>query len=479
VTNISQINQVKKIERFEELPTRFNSCSVRSSTIHYKYLLEEKMSKKIFTLLALFLLASLVLAACAPSETEAPSPTEAPVLTKTPVATEAPAMTESPTEVPAAGVMGTVTLWHSWNEFEVESLQEVIDAFQEKYPEVQFDVLYVPFDDLRGKFESAAATGGGPTVLIGAADWGPAFYDAALVADLTGQVSDDLIGTINPAGLGAVQYKDALIGLPETIRGVVMFRNKTIIPDAPATWKDLLEAAQTATQGDVVGADLETGLYFSAGYLDGCRGQLMDENGDPAFNNVAGVCWLNMLKEYTATGLPMEHETENDVNLFKEGKVGVIVDGTWNTGALSEAIGAENLVIDPWPTTEQGALSGYIQTENIYLSTNTTENDTAANLAFIEFFMSPEAQAILAEPTKAAHIPAVVGVKPRDPLIEQTAAAFAGGIKFPLLPEMNAYWEPLNNAILSVINNGAVPAEALQTAEEQVIAKIKEIRSGD
>ena len=61
-------------------------------------------------------------------------------------------------------------------------MNKVIAAFQGMYPDVQFDVLYVPFDDLRGKFETAAATGGGPSVLIGAADWGPALFDAELVS---------------------------------------------------------------------------------------------------------------------------------------------------------------------------------------------------------------------------------------------------------------------------------------------------------
>jgi len=444
------------------------------------------MSKKYLILNVGLILAAVVLAKCTQEgvTTEAPaSPTVELTQSEEPVLTEQAIETVEPTEVVAeiqpAKITGTITLWHAWNEFEMESLVEVLAAFQEQYPDVQFDVMYVPFDDLRGKFEAAAATGGGPTVLIGAADWGPAFYDKTLVADLTDRVSEDLLATINPAALGAVQYKDAMIGLPHEInKGVVMFRNTSILTEAPTTWADLLESAQAATHGDVIGADLESGLYFSAGHLNACGGKLMEDNGDPAFNNEAGVCWLNLFTEYDATGLPGENNTDNDVNLFKEGKAGIIIDGTWNSSSLAEAIGAENLSIDPWPATDQGALSGYVQTENLYLSANATEDDAAAGLAFIEFFLSPETQAILADPTKAAHIPAITGEEITDPLIQAAVIALEGGTRFPLIPEMNAYWDPLNNAILSVINEGTEPAAALQKAEDEVNGKLEEIRGG-
>mgnify|MGYP000532062914 FL=1 len=380
-----------------------------------------------------------------------------------------------PTPPPAAAPKGTVSLWHAWKESEIASLNEVIAAFQAEYPDVKFDVLYVPFDDLRGKYETAASTGGGPAVLIGAADWGPAFYDAGLVADLTPYLTPDFLATINEAALGAVQYKGALIGLPQTIKGVVMYRNKAIIPQAPKTWEELVAAAKAATQGDVVGANLEYGFFFSAAHLNGIGGKLMEPNGDPAFNNEKGVEWVNLLVSFKDAG-PTEYYTDNDVNLFKAGKAGIIIDGTWNLGGLAEAIGANNLAIDPWPAYKDGHLSGYVQTENIYLNANVTGDDQKAALAFIQFFLSPKAQALLADPTKAAHIPAIKGVEVADPLLKQAVEAFALGTAFPVIPEMGAYWGPMDTALKSVFDEGADPAAALQQAYDSIVAKIKEIR---
>ncbi len=427
------------------------------------------MKKSLFALLAILVVASLLIVACGANET--PEPT-AEVAAPEPTTEEA--APEPTAEEAAPSLAGTIVLWHSWKESEIPGLNAVIAAFQEQYPDVTFDVLYTPHEDLRGKFETATASGGGPGVLFGSADWGPAFYDAQLVADVSSMASEEFLGTINPAALAPLQYKDALIGLPHTIKGVVMFRNPTIIPEAPATWDDLLAAAQAATAGDVVGADLEAGFFFSAGHLNGIGGQLMEEDGDPLFNDEKGVEWMNLIKSFADAG-PVEYNNDNDVNLYKAGKAGIIIDGTWNITGFTETLGDENVVIDPWPTYGDGALSGFVQTDNIYLSSNVAGDDQAAGWAFMEFFLSPEAQAMLGD---VDHIPATLGVEVTSPHLQQAAVAFEGGTAFPVIPEMNAYWGPMDNAIPSVLNEGTDPAEALQTAYDAIVDAIEEIRGG-
>jgi maltose-binding protein MalE len=76
------------------------------------------------------------------------------------------------------------------------------------------------------------------------------------------------------------------------------------------------------------------------------------------------------------------------------------------------------------------------------------------------------------------HIPAVAGMEVSDELMLQAVTAFEGGTAFPVIPEMGAYWESMDNAIKSVIDEGADPAEALQTAFDSITAKIEEIRGG-
>jgi maltose-binding protein MalE len=143
---------------------------------------------------------------------------------------------------------------------------------------------------------------------------------------------------------------------------------------------------------------------------------------------------------------------------------------------LVEAVGAENVAIDPWPAVgEEASLSGYVQVENIYLNTNAEGDDQHASWKFMEYFLSPEAQAML---TEVGHIPSVAGVEVSDPLMLQAVEAFAGGVAFPVIPEMGAYWDPMQTALQSVVDEGADPAVALQQAFDSITAAIEEIRAG-
>ena len=401
------------------------------------------MSKKFWPLIVVILVAAFVLAACGPS---------------------------------AADTKGKVVLWHSKKPEETNSLNMIIDAFKAKYPNTTVEVLFVPDADLRNKFETAVASGSGPTLLIGPADWGPASFDAQLVADISKMVDQKLLGTINDAALASVKYKDAIVGLPINIKGVVLFRNKAIIPNPAATLDELVANSKAATQGDVLGANLEVGFFFSAGHLGAVGGTLLDAEGKPMFNDAKGAEWMEVLKKFKEAG-PVENYTDNDVNLFKAGKVGYIIDGSWNAKALADAIGADNLVIDTWPE----MMSGYVQNDNIYLTTVATGDDAVASEKFMEFFLSPEAQTFwsevgTAEKPMAAGIPAIKGLDVKDPIAKMAIAAFDKGVAFPVIPQMGAYWDPMNNAIKKVLDEGTDAAAALTEAFDAVTAKLAEMK---
>jgi maltose-binding protein MalE len=381
------------------------------------------------------------------------------------------------TENPSLAVEGSVTLWNSWDESENASLVDIIAAFQEQYPNVQFDVIYIPKDDLRGRFESAAIAGGGPTVLIAPPEWVPDFYTNGLVSSLSDKANKELLSKIHPVALKAARFQDVLIGIPPTIQGVVLFRNKSIVPNPPVTSSDLIEKAKAATSGEVIGFVLEAGPFFAIPQLAACGGVLMEENGDPAFNNESGVCWLNFIKSFKDAGIPIELNNDNDSDLFKAGRAGMIVDGTWNTNDLAEAIGVDNLAIDPWPITDLGQMSGYVQTELMVLNANASRDDAIAGWKFIEFMLSPEAQALLADPTKAGHIPAISGIDVGDRFVNEAYRALRDGVAYPVTPEIDAYWAPLENAIKSVLEQGKEPGDALEQAEDEVKTGLEEMRN--
>ena len=414
----------------------------------------------------------LALAGCSPFAL--PGSQATPAASPTPTSHGLQLITPTPTPSQPAG---TVSIWHSLQDDELPALLRPIEEFRQAYPGVQFDVTYVPSLDLRAAYEQAALQGKAPTVLIGSAAWGPSFYDQGLVADLSSLASQDLLDRLNPAGVETGRYQDALISLPLSLEGTVLYRNGALAPIAPATFDELVTFARSATEGGAVGAMLDRGFMTSGAHLNGLGGKWIGPDGAPAFNNELGLAWINLLGAFEQAG-PVEYQTDNDLNLFKEGRVGMITDDTRQRQNLAEAVGVENLVIDPWPLTAGGALSGFVQAEGVFLNPRALQEGDQVSWEFVKTLFSPPAQAGLAQVgfIPAIHpdqITAAGDAAPiDDPLILQAMAALAGGAAYPTHPQFSLYLPYLDIAIQSIFNGEASAASALQTAEDAIRAAL-------
>jgi len=435
---------------------------------------------KLFMQRLLALLSLIIfLNACAVSEQNASSETqyqdEEPVIeaqlveeiapliqdTQTPSASQ-PEATHTPTVPPSV----EVTVWHGLNDTQVLALQEIIKNYMGVNPDIQIDLVYIPYDDLMDRFINDVNTGLGPSVMLGAGEWGPSLYDASVIVDLTEEISMGLQMEISPPALEAVSYQDAVVGFPYAMSGVVMFRNTGIIPEAPTTYDDLIKLSYEATKGRTVGAYLERGDLFAYPQLAACGGGLNFPNGYPAFNNV-GVCWFEILRSFEIAG-PVSFNTDDDMDRFLRGNVGVIFEGTWNLSLFSEALG-ENLSIDPWPELNGNNLSGYVWTDNVFLNANLGGEKRDAALAFSEYLLSPDSQSVFAG---IGQIPATRYRDVQEWLIYQAVAALSKGVPYPVIPEMEIYWEPMHDALIAVLENGVEPTIALQTASDLITDQV-------
>jgi arabinogalactan oligomer / maltooligosaccharide transport system substrate-binding protein len=359
----------------------------------------------------------------------------------------------------------TISIWHSWSSTEVQVLDPILRAFQSAYPDVYFNVTYYPRETLQRRYDTSAYLGGGPSLLFGPSEWGQNYYEQDLVVDISGLATEDFLARINPAAVDQGRMGDALISLPYSIRqGVVMYRNKQIIESAPATFEELVQSARAVTRGGVVGAYLERSYFYSAAHLYGLGGSLMDEQGYPAFNTRQGEDWMNLLDSYAQAG-PFEFNGTRDRDTFKAGKAGIIIDGSWHRAALAEAIGADNLVVDPWPSHGSGHLSGFIRTDNVYLNANLSDQERYQPLLFMAFMLTPEVQSLLSQ---VGIIPVISDASVDDQLIQQMVIAFERATSFPTIRQAGAYWDPLEAAMLRVFSSSASPAQALRDAEVEI-----------
>lgn len=409
----------------------------------------------------------LLSAACNPSAPPAtPEEFPQPTLNETEAA---PTPLPSPTPTVVAG---TVSIWHAWDESELPALAIIIKAFQQEFPNVFFDVTYFAEKDLLAHYQSVTLSGRGPNILLAPASWGEELEKNELVMDLSDLASDRLLSTINRAALQGSQIQGKTISLPYSLEGVVLYRNKDVSTLDADSMQELASLAQTSTQGEVIGAFLERSFLFSGAHLEGLGGDLMDADGLPAFNTQEGLAWIDLLQMFASAG-PTSFQSDEDLLAFKEGKVGWIIDGTWNLPGLIEALGPDKLAIDAWPTFGPGQMSGYVQSENAYMNINIQDSQKLAAWKFIEFLVSPAAQANLGD---IGRIPSASGVNLTNPvtgaLITQAMTALANGVPYPHTPYLPVYEVQLNIALQSIFE-GSSPGAALQVAQSAIEEEIR------
>ncbi len=341
-------------------------------------------------------------------------------------------------------ITGEITIWHAFPGTDGETLEASFRTFEELYPELDVTARFVDQADAREEFENATER---PDLFLAPIDWGGSFVADGLVQQPTEFMSASVLRTLDPLALQNAQYAGQMVGLPFAAKGIVLFTNKAVVPEAPRTVKAILQGSGPF--------NLERGLYYSGATLQAQGGQLMDAEGNPLFNDLAGQRWIELLAEFNDD----QAYGDGDIEAFVRGEVGVILDATWNIRRLVNSIGASNLAIEPFPD----GMAGWVLYDVAYVSAD-ADNEPAVS-AFLEHLVSAEIQTVLAE---SGRVPVTDNATVTDPFVEQAAAILATNEPFPIAPEMSAYWTPLTIAIEAVAVDGANSADALNTAAQAV-----------
>jgi maltose-binding protein MalE len=420
------------------------------------------MNKKlIFGLMALMMVVGMVAAQCPPPATPTVEPTK-PVAPPTAAPTTAappPTVPPVPTKLPTV----TLFLWHGWDPAERGVLNQLVTSYIKKYPNIILQVLYTPFDQLKNKFQTAAATGGGPHILIGPHDWLGDFVAADLVQPLDTLAPTDLVKQMNPVSIAADTYKGKLYALPESNKCVALFYNKALLGDKqpPKTTDEMLAMAKDVAPKDGYGLGWDKSFYMSFGYFGAFGAKLFDDSYKCILDQGTGtVDFLTFMKTMKDTkGVTMEGDMGA---LFKQGKIAMTNGGIWALGDFEKALGADKVGVVPLPAAKNPA-APYMTVESIYISKRATPDEAKAAMAFIAHVLAPEQGKLFVE--QAGRVPANTAV---DISAKPNVAAFAlqskAAIPQPSVPEMGAVWGPAGDMINKVLEGKLSPADAVAEA---------------
>jgi arabinogalactan oligomer / maltooligosaccharide transport system substrate-binding protein len=418
-------------------------------------------------------------------EVEAPT-TDAP--TTEPMATEPMATEPEEPPAPTAPSRGDADLVIWADDTRQPIIEEIAATFAEENG-ITVAVQELEFGQIREQMSLAAPAGNGPDVIIGAHDWLGELVANGVVEPL--DVSGVAAG-FQQVGIDAFTYEGQTYGLPYAIENIALVRNTDLVPEAPATFEEMIQVAsdfkaQNANDPTYQGIALQVGpegdAYHLQPILSAFGGYIFAQNDDGTYDpddlgidSEGGLAAAQFLSDQAAAGL-LSADTSYDVMIesFGSGKAAFAITGPWalsqsDNGFIATGVPYE---VTPIPAREGGeAPSVFVGVQGFMISSFSEQKDLAKS--FVLDFMSQESTqlALFEAGGRAPALTSAFEQVSDDPDVAGFGQSGAAGIPLPAIPEMSNVWSALGLAQVNTLRGDDPSAEftAAATAIRQAIA---------
>lgn len=361
-----------------------------------------------------------------------------------------------------------LVIWHDKEDAVVQALQ---DYLAQAVPdlEITFEKKTSLTDSLKlvGNDPSAA-----PDMFIFAHDKIGVFAEMGILSPINDFVDSAALEELLPMTLDAATYKDTLYQLPlyfETL--LFMYNQRYMLPDSvPATTDELLSYMQANTgRGRYGFVEQHSTAYYSAAWIHGFGGAIIDETGTPFPDADAVKDALAYHLQFVAL---MPGETEyNTVNtLFLEGKADATIGGPWMVPSARDA--GIQLGIAPMPTVDETGkpLAPYSGVQGIHVLKFAAENKAEAVKKLLAALTDPEIGVSLALASGCAPANVKCYDNPQvaeDELVQAMRTTAEIAVPMPNIPEMDVMWTVTGNLLTDVNLSGKDIGESFDAALAQ------------
>jgi len=446
------------------------------------------MSKNRFTLfIVVAVLFSLLFTACGGGQATTAPPADKP-------AEEAPAADE-PAEAPAEEISGTVRMYKGpFGPNEAELHQEIIDRFNEVYPNIE--VIFETFDWPTQEAQITAALAGGTHDVIYVPEgMYPKFaYEGGPLEDVSWCVDDPAWkeSRDNVLYWDVATAPDGLLGgvpnvwIPEShfVVNLDMLEEAGVPDDWYKSMDGLKEAAIAMTKDDVYGIAWRTAGLANFSQHD-WYGYMMRSGAD-YLNEDFTACGMNKPELVETFQMLVDLQNMEGVTpefgaytwdglrgLFQAGKLAITHDEPPIAGVLASSPPDFEYAFFPIPGNVKDVLLTF---RGFYVIPKTSKNKEAA-CEVAKFWVEPENEVVYLNQTAGLY-PALadthgIEVFPNDPVLADgmNLAEYAQGPQFhPQMVEFQNLVQPLFDEMMQ---GNITPQELIDQACEQIEAKLK------
>jgi arabinogalactan oligomer/maltooligosaccharide transport system substrate-binding protein len=410
---------------------------------------------------------AIIAAACSTSATPTPAPVATPAPTTAPVATTAgtPAPAASAT---AAGLTGKLTVWDGYatGSAEAAAMDAVVAKAKTTFPGLTITDTHVPFDQLFNKITAAWASGEtSPDMFIAPNDSLGSEQRQGILYGPMDDVLKPYLSNFTQIAIDGSKVNGHIYEIPESLKAISMFYDKSKVTAAPKTTDDLLALAKAGTKigfGEYAAAYYNWWVFNAFG-----GGPVMDSTGKCVADTNGTSDGLAFLKALKDTGnVKFETSATNLQGDFKTGAVSLVFDGPWVTGDYEKALGS-NLAIAVLPAGPKGKALPLSAPDGWYLNVNASDSQKALAVQYALWEVSlTGGEQTFAD--QAGHLPAAVGATVKDPISQGFLTQINDSYPRPQTKNLDNYWTPWGNAFDSVLLKGTDPVKAATDACAQM-----------
>ncbi|MHB1340002.1 MAG: extracellular solute-binding protein, partial [Bellilinea sp.] len=218
-----------------------------------------------------------------------------------------------------------------------DEMNAIVAKFNASNPTVVVEIEYVSYDALHDKIATAMSTTPPAYDIVLVDDiWYAEFAANGYVLDVTDRLDDNMKANIFESAWAITTVDGKTYGMPWLLDAKYFFYNEKLLQEAgftapPATWEELETMGLAMKEQGLVEypiawswAQAEAAICDYVTLLEGNGGKLVDEAGNPIFNNELGVKTLEWMVNSVESGVSNPASityVEEDVrNVFSQGK---------------------------------------------------------------------------------------------------------------------------------------------------------------
>ncbi len=346
-------------------------------------------------------------------------------------------------------------------------------AIYEKKNNVKINIETFALRELKTNAINEVMKGSGPDLLFGINDWIGMLKDTKTIIELNDLIdSPKFKNTITDNAYIASSVNDRIFLAPVSMSGLVLLYNTDIVSAPPATFKEMVDIAVKKTDPAKgiygLGSDY-TSSYYTVPFILGFGGKILNDDRTIGLGSRETINAFRAIHDIVykqKCSAPLVGR-ETLLEIFIEGKVAMLICGTWDLKNIIDSGKADKFKVAMFPEVSSTGLKirPLVEFKGLMVTASSKNKKDAAKLA--EYMCMPEAQRYFAKsslqiPTLRKYVPDVE---------DETMAYYEAfqkqlDIAYPMPKdlELEYYWAATSSTIKKILK--------VDTFEESIIVEM-------